>query len=48
MEAVRSGLIDGDNEDNTINALGIGIVKKIASDYSYRRTIGYNNFMVVL
>jgi anti-sigma regulatory factor (Ser/Thr protein kinase) len=48
MEDVRSGLMDGDSEDNTINALGIGIVKKIASDYSYRRTIGYNNFMVVL
>lgn len=48
MEDVRSGLMDGDAGDNTINALGIGIVKKIASDYSYRRTIGYNNFMVVL
>ncbi|MCR5118083.1 MAG: ATP-binding protein [Lachnospiraceae bacterium] len=48
MEDVRSGLMDDEKEKNTVNELGIGIVKKIASEYSYRRTIGYNNFMVVL
>ena len=48
MEAARNGLMDDEGADSKINDLGIGIVKKIASDYSYRRTIGYNNFMVVL
>ena len=49
MDAARNGLMNDDGaDDNPINDLGIGIVKKIASDYSYRRTIGYNNFMVVL
>lgn len=48
MDAARDGLMNDEEDDNLINDLGIGIVKKIASDYSYRRTIGYNNFMVVL
>ncbi len=48
MDAARNGLMDDGEADSKINDLGIGIVKKIASDYSYRRTIGYNNFMVVL
>ena len=48
MEDVRSGLLDDASEKTAVNELGIGIVKKIASEYSYRRTIGYNNFMVVL
>ena len=40
--------MDDASEKNPVNELGIGIVKKIAAEYSYRRTIGYNNFMVVL
>ena len=31
-----------------VNELGISIVKKIAKEYSYRRTIGYNNFLVTI
>lgn len=30
------------------NELGLGIVKKIAREYSYKRTIGFNNFSVIL
>lgn len=37
-----------ENEDSAINLLGIGMVKKIAKDYSYKRTIGFNNFSVLL
>lgn len=48
MDAARKDLMGDAEEEGKINDLGIGIVKKIASDYSYRRTIGYNNFMVVL
>lgn len=36
------------SELHGINTLGIGMVKKIAKDYSYRRTIGYNSFMVII
>lgn len=36
------------SESQGINELGIGIVKKIAKEYSYRRTIGYNSFMVTI
>lgn len=36
------------NENNVINELGIGMVKKIAKAYSYKRTIGFNNFSVIL
>ena len=32
------------DENSGINELGIGIIKKIAKDYSYKRTIGFNNF----
>ena len=31
-----------------INDLGLGIIKKIATEYNYRRTIGYNNFLVTI
>ena len=36
------------SELHGVNTLGIGMVKKIAKDYSYRRTIGYNSFMVII
>lgn len=36
------------DENSAVNELGIGMVKKIAEEYSYRRTIGFNNFSVVL
>lgn len=36
------------DEGSAVNELGIGMVKKIAEQYSYRRTIGFNNFSAVL
>ena len=39
---------DGSIDYKRINELGIGMIKKIASEYSYRRTIGYNNFLVTI
>lgn len=36
------------DEAGDVNELGIGIVKKIAKTYSYKRTIGFNNFSVTL
>lgn len=36
------------DEDSRVNELGIGMVKKIAEEYSCRRTIGFNNFSAVL
>lgn len=36
------------NSDSPVNELGIGLVKKIAREYSYKRTIGFNNFSVIL
>ncbi len=42
-----SSLLQGGGE-SAVNTLGIGMVKKIASEYSYKRTIGFNNFSVIL
>ncbi len=42
-----SSLVELD-EGASVNELGIGLIKKIASSYSYRRTIGFNNFSVIL
>lgn len=36
------------DESVKVNELGIGIIKRIAVSYSYRRTIGFNNFSVIL
>lgn len=36
------------DEAGDVNELGIGIVRKIAKAYSYKRTIGFNNFSVTL
>lgn len=36
------------NDSGAVNELGIGMVKKIAKDYNYKRTIGFNNFSVIL
>ena len=43
-------LTDADTEDGAdgVNVLGIAIVQRIAAEYSYKRTIGFNNFFVVL
>lgn len=35
-------------ESGGMNEFGIGIIKKIAREYSYKRTIGFNNFSVIL
>lgn len=35
-------------EEEAFNLLGIGIVKKVAKEYDYKRTIGFNNFRIVL
>ncbi|MGI6069843.1 MAG: MATE family efflux transporter [Blautia sp.] len=35
-------------DSSAVNELGIGLVKKIAKDYNYKRTIGFNNFSVTL
>lgn len=35
-------------EEESFNLLGIGIVKKVAKEYDYKRTIGFNNFRIVL
>lgn len=35
-------------EEETFNLLGIGIVKNVAKEYDYKRTIGFNNFRIVL
>lgn len=36
------------DEAGDVNELGIGIIKKIAKSYNYKRTIGFNNFSVTL
>ncbi len=52
MESFKDDLMGGGETnvslDGDINELGLAIVKKIAKDYQYRRTIGYNNFMVII
>ena len=35
-------------EEESFNLLGIGIVKNVAKEYDYKRTIGFNNFRIVL
>lgn len=35
-------------EESSFNLLGIGIVKNVAKEYDYKRTIGFNNFRIVL
>lgn len=37
-----------DSDSGPINVLGIGLVMKISPDCSYKRTIGFNNFSVIL
>ena len=34
--------------EESFNLLGIGIVKNVAKEYDYKRTIGFNNFRIVL
>ena len=47
-QAISLGdLLDGSHEE-AHNELGLFLVKKVASSYSYKRTVGFNNFMVVL
>ncbi len=47
-QAVSLGdLLDGSHEE-AHNELGLFLVKKVASSYSDKRTVGFNNFMVVL
>ena len=41
-------LLEEEDKAGGQNELGIGIVKKIAKEYSYKRTIGFNNFSVIL
>ena len=38
----------GQIREGAINELGIGMIKRIAREYSYHRTIGYNNFLVTI
>lgn len=38
----------GQLHEGAVNEIGIGMIKRIASDYSYHRTIGYNNFLVTI
>jgi hypothetical protein len=48
VDGVMSDDSDTNDTEGNINELGLGIVKKIAKEYHYRRTIGYNNFMVII
>ena len=40
-------LMDGSHQEDH-NELGLLLVKKMAKSYSYKRTVGFNDFMVVL
>lgn len=40
--------LENNKTEEEYNDFGIALVKKVAKDYSYRRTIGFNNFMVIL
>ncbi len=42
------GELLGDSHQEDYNELGLYLVKKVASSYSYKRTVGFNDFMVVL
>ena len=48
LDNMMSGEEGTDELEGNVNELGIGMVKKIAKEYHYRRTIGYNNFMVLI
>ena len=47
QEVSPGELLDGSHQEEH-NELGLLLVKKVASSYSYKRTVGFNNFMVVL
>ena len=47
QEASLGDLMDGSHQEDH-NELGLLLVKKVASSYSYKRTVGFNDFMVVL
>lgn len=46
-ETPLDDLIDGSCQEDH-NELGLLMVKKVAKSYSYKRTVGFNDFMVVL
>ncbi len=46
-EASLDDLMDGSHQEDH-NELGLLMVKKMAQSYSYKRTVGFNDFMVVL
>lgn len=46
-EASLNDLMDGSNQEDH-NELGLLMVKKMAQSYSYKRMVGFNDFMVVL
>lgn len=47
QEASLGDLMDGSHQEDH-NELGLLLVKKVAISYSYKRTVGFNDFMVVL
>ena len=47
QEASLNDLMD-DSHHEDHNELGLLMVKKMAQSYSYKRMVGFNNFMVVL
>ena len=47
QEVSLSDLLDGSHREEH-NDLGLLLVKKVARSYSYKRTVGFNDFMVVL
>ena len=46
-EASLGELMEGSHQEDH-NELGLLLVKKVAKSYSYKRTVGFNDFMVVL
>lgn len=46
-EASLDDLMDGSHQEDH-NELGLLMVKKMAQSYSYKRTVGFNDFMVAL
>ena len=46
-EASLDDLAEGSHQEDH-NELGLLMVKKVAQSYSYKRTVGFNDFMVVL
>lgn len=47
QEASLGELMSGSHQEDH-NELGLMLVKKVAKSYSYKRTVGFNDFMVVL